>query len=126
MKTFIVKIMLLPISLLAACNSKSKQIKDFIPGTYVNFTKGEYSICYDTLHVIPDALTENFYHISQRTGFRRIINGKLQAKMDEIKSFNGLWDEQKQIFQFTQNERILIFQPGGNRLMMGNNAYRKL
>jgi len=109
MKTFIVKIMLLPISLLAACSNKSQQTKEFIPGTYVNFTKSEYSICNDTLLVLPDALTDNFYHIGQKTGYRRIKDGKLQAKVYEVKSFSGFWDEQKQILQFTQNGLILVF-----------------
>jgi len=126
MKTLIVKIMLLPISFLAACTSKSKQVIEFIPGTYVNHAQSEYSIADDTLQIIPDASTGNSYQISRKTGFRRILNGKLQPEEHQVKSFNGLWDEQKQILQITQNGIILIFQPEGNKLFIQNSEYRKL
>jgi hypothetical protein len=126
MRTLIVKIMLLPISLLAACSSKNQQAKEFIPGTYVNRTQSEYSIAYDTLQVLPDAMTENFYHIKRKTAFRRILNGKLQQNEQETRSLTGLWDERKQILQLSENGVILIFQPGGSQLMIGNNIYRKL
>jgi len=126
MKTLIVKIMLLPISFLAACTSKSKQVTEFIPGTYVNHAQSEYSIADDTLQITPDAVTGNSYQISRKTGFRRILNGKLQPEEHQVKSFNGLWDDQKRIMQITQNGIILIFQPEGNKLVIQNSAYRKL
>jgi len=71
-------------------------------------------------------MTENNYRIIRKTGFSRIVNGKLQGKEHEARSFNGLWDEQKRIIQITQNGIILIFQPGNNRLKIENSTYTKL
>jgi len=125
MRTFIFKTVLLPISLLAACNSKSHQIKDFIPGTYVNQAQSVYSMANDTLEITPDAQTENSYHIIRKTGFNRVLDGKLQPQEHKVKAFTGIWDEQKQTVTITQNGIVLVFQPGGNKLMIENSEYRK-
>jgi len=126
MKTVIEKIMLLPISFLAACGNKNQQVKDFIPGAYVNHVQSAYSIADDTLQIIGDAATGNNYRISRETGFIRIISGKLQPKEQQVKQLNGLWDMQKQILQIMQNGIILIFQPGDHKLVIQNSGYRKL
>jgi hypothetical protein len=54
------------------------------------------------------------------------MNGKLQPEEHKVKSFNGLWDEQKQILQINQSEMVLTFQPGGEKLTLKNSEYRKL
>jgi len=125
MKVFI-KIMLLPISLWAACTSKQQQIKDFIPGTYVNHAKSEYSVADDTLVINADALTETGYQVTRKTGFSRILNGKPGPEQHQVKSFTGIWDEQKQTLQITQNGILLLFQPGANGLEVQNSKYKKL
>jgi len=126
MRTFIFKTMLLPISLLAACNSKIHEVKDFIPGTYVNQAQSAYSIANDTVQITPDTLTGNAYHIVRKTGFCRVSGGKLQPEEHKIKSFTGIWDGQKQTVTITQNGIILVFQPGGSKLKIENSEYRKL
>jgi hypothetical protein len=126
MKAFILKTILLPISLLAACGSKSREIKDFIPGTYVNRAQSAYSIADDTLVIKADALTENSYQVARKTGFNRILNGQLQTAQHKTKVFTAVWDDRKQTLQITQNGIMLVFQPGGNQLTVQNSKYRKL
>ena len=126
MKTLIVKLMLLPVSFLAACNSKNDKAIESIPGTYVNHAQSLYSIADDTLQIIQDGGNENSYLISRKTGFRRILNGKLQPEEHQVKSFNGLWDEKKQILQITQSEIVLIFQPDRKKMTLQNSEYKKL
>jgi major membrane immunogen (membrane-anchored lipoprotein) len=125
MKNLIFRLMLLPISLLAACGNKAQTI-DFIPGTYVNHAQSAYSIADDTLVIIPDALTQTNYHIIRKTGFRRIKDSKLRPVEHRVKSFTGLWDEQKQTMQITQNGVLLLFHPDQNKLLIQNSEYRKL
>jgi hypothetical protein len=67
MKTLFVKIMLLPVSLLAACTGKNAKVIS-IPGTYVNHAQSPYSIADDTLQISQDAADGNSYHISRKTG----------------------------------------------------------
>ncbi|WP_214071882.1 hypothetical protein [Mucilaginibacter sp. dw_454] len=126
MRTFILKIILLPISLLAACGGKSREVRDFIPGTYVNHAQSAYSIADDTLVIKADALTENGYQLTRRTGFSRVLNGQLQATQHKTKVFTAVWDEAKQTLQITQNGLIILFQPGGHQLEIANSKYRKL
>jgi len=126
MKTLFVKIMLLPISFLAACTSNPKKLIEAIPGTYVNHSQSPYSMADDTLQIVQDDATSNTYRISRKTGFRRIMNGKLQPKEYRVKAFSGLWDEQKETLQITQTELVLIFQPDAKKLILKNSEYRKL
>ena len=123
MKTFL-NIILLPITLWAACTGKQQQTKDLIPGTYVNHAQSEYSVADDTLIVKADPLTETSYQVTRKTGYCRILNGKLQPEQHQAKTFTGLWDEQKQTLQLTQNGIIILFGP--RQLHVQNNTYRKL
>jgi len=126
MKTFFLKTMLLPLSLLAACGNNSRHIKDFIPGTYVNEAQSCYSLANDTLQIAPNLLTENNYRIIHKTGFNRVITGKLQPRERRIKTFTAIWDEQKQTLMILQNGVVLLFQPRGNQLLIENSTYRKI
>lgn len=120
-----IKIMLLPISLWAACSNK-QQVRDFVPGTYVNQAQSQYSIASDTLLLIPDEHAGNLYQVVRGTGFQRIKDGKLQPKEYKIKKFSGVWDEAKQTLQLTQDGSILFFQPDAQTLTVGTAIYRKL
>jgi hypothetical protein len=126
MKTLIIKIMLLPIGLLFACNSKNQQVTAFIPGTYVNQAQSDYSIASDTLLLIRDEHSGNLYQIVRGTGFQRIKDGKLGPKEYKVKTFSGVWDEAKQTLQLTQDGSILVFQPDARTLTVGTAIYHKL
>jgi hypothetical protein len=126
MKSFIFNLILSPVILLAACTNQQQQVSDFIPGTYVNHAQSAYSIADDTLIIAPDAQIENGYHVSRKTGFCRVLNGQLQPAQHKSKVFTAIWDAQKQTLQITENGIMLLFQPGGNQLMVQNSKYRKL
>jgi len=126
MKTLIINVMLLPISLLLACNSKNQRTVAFIPGTYVNQAQSEYSIASDTLLLIRDEHSDNLYQIVRGTGFQRIKDGKMQPKEYKVKTLSGIWDEAKQTLQLTQDGSILVFQPDAQTLTIGTAIYHKL
>ena len=117
--------MMLPISLWVACSNK-QQVRDFIPGTYINQAQSQYSIASDTLLLIRDEHSDNLYQIVRGTGFQRIKDGKLQPKEYKVKTLSGIWDEAKETFQVTQDGSILIFQPGAQTLTVGTAIYHKL
>lgn len=123
MKT-VIKTLLLPISLWAACTGN--KTKDFIPGTYVNHAQSEYSVANDTLIITKDQHSPISYHISRRTGYQRVKDSKLQPEQHQVKSFTGLWDTEKQTLQLIPNGIILLFQPDQNKLMIENSAYTKI
>jgi major membrane immunogen (membrane-anchored lipoprotein) len=122
MKT-VINMIMLPLSLLAACSNPQKQVKDFVPGTYVSHAQSAYSIADDTLVIKADPLTEEHYQVTRKTGFRRLPNGEPQYKS---KNFSGTYDEQRGTLQLTENGLVILFQPAGHQLEIANSKYRKL
>lgn len=110
----LLKIMLLPISLWAACTNQQKS--GFTPGTYVNHAESAYSAADDTLIITGD------YQVTRRTKYHR-TNGQARHL---AKHFNGVWDEQKQVLSLTQTGTVLLFRPAEKTLLLGNSIYRKL
>ncbi len=58
---------------MVACQSKSTQTKNFITGTYVNYSKGEYGEANDTLVI--DQVNGNNYLITRKTTYQAIRDG---------------------------------------------------
>lgn len=110
---------------LAACNSGSA-VKDFIPGTYVSQAQSEFSVANDTLVIEPAKSADNLYLVTRKTGYRRIVNGKVQAAEHKVKHWTGEWDTQRQVFQVMQTGNTFIFQPDQHGLLNGNSTYKKL
>lgn len=125
MKAYFFKIILLPFSLLVACGNH-RQVIDFIPGTYVNVARSEYSIANDTLTISPVENTPGSYLILRNTGFRRIVEGKLLPAEQKLRNLNGLWNEQKQVLEILQNGVVVTFQPAQHKLRIQNSEYAKL
>ncbi|MDB5159559.1 MAG: hypothetical protein JWR50_4266 [Mucilaginibacter sp.] len=123
MKTLL-KIMLLPISLWAACtNTKTT---NFIPGTYVNHAESAYSIADDTLVITAAPQNPNSYQVTRKTAFSRKVANQLQPPEHKLKSFMTIWDADKQSLQLTQNGTVILFQPDNNTLRVENSEYRKI
>jgi hypothetical protein len=122
MKT-IINMIVSPLILLAACSNPQKQVKDFVPGTYVSHAQSAYSIADDTLVIQADPLTENHYQVTRKTGFRRLPNGAPQYKS---KTFSGTFDERRGTLQLTENGLVILFQPAGHQLEIANSKYKKL
>jgi hypothetical protein len=72
---------LLPLSLLAACSSKSS-----ISGTYVKTAQSEYSIAHDTLVIAH--LSGNNFEVTRKTGFKR----KDQHAQYKVRRSTGTFD----------------------------------
>jgi hypothetical protein len=125
MKNYLLILMIAALGL-AACHSENSNLKDFVPGTYVNQARSDYSVANDTMIIEQGKNTENIYLITRRTGYRRISGGKLQPLQYQVKHWSGEWDEQKQILQIIQTGNPLLFQPNKGSLLNGSSEYRKL
>ena len=116
--------MLATILLLAACQGKNNQTKDFIPGTYVNAAKGEYAIADDTL--IIEHIDGNNYRITRRTTYQAIRNGKLLPKHHQIKKLNAVWDSGKRELDELITGRIFRFDTRRHLLLTNQAGYHKI
>ncbi|MDB4925514.1 hypothetical protein [Mucilaginibacter sp.] len=125
MKNYIFLMAIAVIGLSACHNQNDNSIKDFIPGAYVNQARSDYSIANDTLIIAPGKNTDNIYLITRKTGYRRIVDGKLMPLQHQVKHWSGEWDSQKQILQVMQTGNFLLFQPDKNSLLNGSSEYNK-
>ena len=89
------------VMLFAACGPKSHN------GIYVASLKSEYSVAEDTIIIKDDVVTN-------RVGYRRILNGELRPKKWSVK-------------QWRLNEwgsAVIVFQ--GNKLLIGDTQYKRI
>jgi len=109
---------------MVACQSKSTQTKNFITGTYVNYSKGEYGEANDTLVI--DQVNGNNYLITRKTTYQAIRDGKPLQKHHKVKKLNAIWDTQKQGLDETTTGRVFRFDPDKHLLLLDQGTYRKL
>lgn len=98
--------------------------KAFIPGTYVNHAKGTYALADDTL-VIRLSEGQN-YEVLRRTGFNRILNGKLKKREHETETWRAVYDEKTGVLKETRYGKVITFYPDSVKLRVGNREYNKL
>ena len=116
--------MVAAILLLAACQSKNKQTQDFIPGTYVNSAKGDYSIANDTLLI--RSIDDTHYQITRRTTYQAIRNDKRLPAHHKEEKLNAVWDKDKQELDEPITGRIFRFDADKKILLINQAVYRKL
>ena len=92
---------ILTATLIVGCGPKSHD------GTYTAIIKGEFSIAEDTLIIKGDIVTK-------RTGFRRIIDGKLKPKE---------WTIERWILNKAYGP---IIDLGENQITLGSTTYKQI
>lgn len=108
-----------------ACKSNGN-LQSFIPGTYVDDAKGEYSESWDTLIIGDFNKVKGSYSIVRKTGFRRLENGKLGRLEHDTERWMGIWDEESGSVQVPRNSKIISFYPDSGVLLLGTREFRKL
>lgn len=109
---------------LAACQNEGDTIKAFIPGIYVKEAKSEYSVANDTLHIT--SLGGNAFLIEQSIGYQPIRNGKLLNRKLKKEKQAGVYDPQKQVMNENPSDRLFIFNPDEQVLLIGTAKYQKI
>ncbi|HEY8929592.1 MAG TPA: hypothetical protein VIM55_10405 [Mucilaginibacter sp.] len=107
--------------ILTACHSINSRT---VAGNYINHAQSQFSIADDTL-VIEPAGAENIYHVTRKTGYRRIMNGELDSLRHLLKKMTGTWDESKQQMVILQTGSIFTFTQDGKHLLYGESDYTK-
>jgi hypothetical protein len=107
---------------LAACLGDN--VKDFIPGTYVNSAGGEFSIASDTL--ILELVEGNNYVVHRRTGYHLIAEGKVGPREYETEQWSAVYDTDKKTLLETRKGKIISFYPDRKALQVGRRVYDKI
>jgi len=106
---------------LGAC--KGDQAREFLPGTYTNSARGEYSQADDTLVV--EAAESNQFLIYRRTGFNIIDAGKIGKRQYEREEWNAVYDEGTRTLTETRKGRLINIFPESGYILIGKRKYTK-
>jgi len=107
---------------LAGCISD--EVKNFIPGSYVNSAGGEFSVASDTLNI---SLVEgNNYVVNRRTCFNPIRDGSLGAREFASEQWSCAYDPSTQILTELRKGKVLTFYPKDKVLKVGSRVYQKI
>lgn len=110
----------LSLCLLLVCHPRKGKIE----GIYTHFLHGERSIAWDTLIITLITGAKEAYQIENRTTYRQIIQGSLQAKKHKLRIWTAYWDEKAGAFLPSPYYQPWRTVPGS--LLLGQANYQKL
>lgn len=110
---------------LAACNQSSDTEK-FIPGTYVNYAEGEFSVAYDTLIIHPHPQQTDTYQILRKSAYQRIEADRLQPKVHKKDEWTAIYNAETGSMQETRHGKVITFDPKAGTLMVEKREYQKV
>ena len=73
------------VAMITAC--KTDNTRSFIPGTYINDARSEFSIANDTLVIEPSE--SNIFYIYRKTGFNLVTDGKIGKREYETENWKA-------------------------------------
>ncbi len=126
MKTKIILTALISTLLMACGGGGATDTRSFIPGTYVNYAEGEFSLAYDTLIIQPMSEQNSSYRIYRKTAYQKRENGKLMPMQRESEEWVALYNEETKSMQEVKRGKIITIYPDANRILVVNREYTKL
>ncbi|MFW2475495.1 MAG: hypothetical protein ACN4EP_01185 [Sediminibacterium sp.] len=126
MKTLIV-ISVIASALIFSCGTIVKdEVQEFIPGTYVRQSEGEFGTSYDTLVIAMQNETAREYKIERRWKYDRVVDEKVLEPEYKITNATGIYDADKKLLQETQSLNIYTFDVKNKFLNKGTNQFTKI
>lgn len=107
-----------------ACDSKSNS--GSLTGTFINYSKSEYSVAFDTLVISSLNQSGISYQIERKTGYQKIRNGITQPKEYKMEKWQSSWSEEKQTLSETEYGRQIALGKDGQTLTLKNTEYQKI
>lgn len=118
------KLLAVAAMMFAACQSNSKKTECAVTGIYANSSNGDYGVAKDT--IIVSQTDDTHYHISERTTYQAIRDGKLLPPHSMVKNYPGEYDPQKQELNETVTGRTFQFNPEKQQLLINQAVYTKI
>ena len=112
------------ITLFIGCNTKSNSNEP--TGTFVNYSKGEYSLAFDTLIITPLNQSGNSFQVERKTGYQKIRDGIIRPKEYKTEKWQSSWDEGTQTLSETEYGRQITSGKDGRTLTLKSTEYKKI
>ena len=102
------------------------ETKEFIPGTFIRFSKNEFGKLYDTLTISLQNSAANEYKIVHKSNYERMVDGNKLIPEYRKKENSAIYDPVHKFLQETNTGKIYSIDVKGNCLFNGPNKYQKL
>lgn len=110
--------------ILLSCNRSADKVVDFIPGTYVLHSEGEYSKARDTLVI--GWLNSTTVSIKRNTSFQRKRGAQLLREQHTQENWTGIYDTKDNSIHVARSGKLLTFMPNSNSVLLGTAKYLKI
>ncbi len=107
-------------------HSNSNDVKNSVPGEYIFNGGTELSQGSDTIIISAFDEKAATYMVIRNTGFRRLIDGRLQPKEFKSEKFIATYDDKKQQLADSKTGRLLSFSSSNKDLVFGTATYQKI
>lgn len=125
MKSFLL-ILLLLVAVLYGCREfRPDPVQEFIPGTYIRFSRHEFGTEHDTLIISVQNKNAGEYKIIRRWKYERVIDGELIEPEYKLTMTTGFYQPKHKLLRENETGGIYTFDVGQNTLFNGPIKYRK-
>lgn len=124
---YLLLLQIIGLLLLTNCRSLLKdELKEFIPGTYIRFSRHEFGSEYDTLVIILQNKTANEYKILRRWKYERVLDGStIEPEYKRITS-SGIYNTNHKLLHETGTGDAFSFDVKKGLLFSGSTQYEKI
>lgn len=114
--------------LIAGCgtNNETGEIMNFIPGTYVRQSDGEFGKSYDTLVISLQSKAASQYKIIRHWRYNRVLDGKQIEPEYKITETSAVFDASAKALQESETLELLTFDTKKKLLFNGPNQFIKI
>ena len=110
-----------------SCNElKPGPIEDFIPGTYIRFSKHEFGTEYDTLVITMQNASVKEYTILRKWKYERMLDGSVVEPEYKRLTTSGIYNAKQKLLEEKGSGDVFSFDVKGKSLFNGPTTYRKL
>lgn len=97
-----------------------------VEGIFVNQSKSEYSLAYDTLIITQVNGVSNRFKIEDRAGYQNIRDGKLLPLEFKQQNWQATWNSDKQILSEGDLGRQIQYENQKKSILVKNTEYRRI
>lgn len=116
------------LSLFGSCGTgnESEEILNFIPGTYVRQSEGEFGKSYDTLAITLQNKSSSQFKIVRRWRYDRVLDGKPIEPEYKITETSGIYEASTKSLKESETLEFFTFDTKKKLLFDGPNQFTKI
>jgi len=106
--------------------NKNDDIAEFIPGTFIRYSRHEFGSEFDTVIITLQNKFFNQYKILRKWKYERILDGVKLEPDYKIHTTSATYDQNSMVLKEQETDNTYSFDPKQNLLFTGSTKYQKL